>query len=552
MPESLTEGKSKKFGFSIENLKGNWYVPFCSCAFLLLTIHYTAVEFISAAAAVIIITAAVSFTEPLWPVVRSRKWLWKCFCFLSSAGVLAGDSNHIYELIWKYILRGDLAGILLLILVLLSIVAAVVFLYVCISVFWNKLISIFRANDTFSDVNRTEWIIYASLVLLTFAYVTVILLSGSAFYSSKNLVDVVYTGDSQRLFYGNVFLNIGHPENDLRQPLFAVFSAPFVSITYLIGRLLSVPSAVQAIMLEFTQVILLFVSVFILTKIMKLDRVKRICFILLFMSTHTYLLFSVMIEQYVVAFFWLVLCLYCLLSGQDGRFALMGAGGTLLTSLALLPVSALRLGKERIKERIVRVICCGLEFVLLMIAFGKLTIFINMFKDVDVLISFTGSKLTIFDKTKQFLEYIKNFFVAPNAGVCTVNVEDKQYISWQQDPVESINYIGIIILIFALISLVVNRDKISSRIAGGWIMLSMIVLIVVGWGTRENGLILYELYFGWPYLVLIYQLIEKISDKFDLKKIFPVICVGATVLLAVVNIPGIIDLIDYMSSYYPA
>ena len=552
MPESLTAGNSKRFGFSIDNLKGNWYVPFCACAFLLLTIRYTVIEFISAAVAVIIITAAVSFTEPLWPAIRNRSWLWKCFCFLSSAGVLAGDTNHIYELIWRYILRGDLEGILLLILVLLSIVAAVAFLYVCISVFWNKLIGIFRANDTFSDVNITEWIIYASLILLTFAYVTVILLSSSSFYSSKSLVDVVYTGDSQRLFYGNVFLNIGHPENDLRQPLFAVFSAPFVSIAYLIGKLLSVPPAVQAIMLEFTQVILLFVSVFMLTKIMQLDRANRICFILLFMSTHTYLLFSVMIEQYVVAFFWLVLCLYCLSSGKDGSFALMGAGGTLLTSLALLPASALRPGKEIIKERVVKVICCALEFVLLIIAFGKLTIFINMFKDVDVLIGFTGSKLTLFDKIRQFLEYIKNYFVAPDAGVSTVNVEGKQYISWQQDPVESISYIGIIILLLALISLVINRNKVSSRIAGCWILLSMIVLIAIGWGTRENGLILYELYFGWPYLVLIYQLFEKICDRFSLKKIFPVICVSAMVLLAVVNIPEIIDLIDYMSSYYPA
>ena len=63
---------------------------------------------------------------------------------------------------------------------------------------------------------------------------------------------------------------------------------------------------------------------------------------LLSCCSYSYLLSVIMMEQYIVAYFWLILFiyLYCENEGHFGRIVLWGAGGTLLTSMILLPLSS--------------------------------------------------------------------------------------------------------------------------------------------------------------------------------------------------------------------
>ena len=58
-----------------------------------------------------------------------------------------------------------------------------------------------------------------------------------------------------------------------------------------------------------------------------------------------------------------------------------------------------------------------------------------------------------------------------------------------------VNILGIIILILVLVSAIYNRHKYSSMLSIGWVGFSVIMLLGLGWGTVENGLILYALYF---------------------------------------------------------
>ena len=60
-----------------------------------------------------------------------------------------------------------------------------------------------------------------------------------------------------------------------------------------------------------------------------------------------------------------------------------------------------------------------------------------------------------------------------------------------------------------------------------WVMFSVVILLVVGWGSSENGMILYALYFSWAFLVLIYQLVLAIAKKFNMKAITFVLSVIA-------------------------
>jgi hypothetical protein len=73
----------------------------------------------------------------------------------------------------------------------------------------------------------------------------------------------------------------------------------------------------------------------------------------------------------------------------------------------------------------------------------------------------------------------------------------------------------------------------------------------LGWGTKENGLILYALYFGWAFLVLLFQLVEKIENKLNIKCLIPVVTMVAVIALLVINIPAILEMVNFAITYYP-
>jgi hypothetical protein len=103
----------------------------------------------------------------------------------------------------------------------------------------------------------------------------------------------------------------------------------------------------------------------------------------------------------------------------------------------------------------------------------------------------------------------------------------------------------------AVISAIWNRDKKSSLLAAGWVGFSVIMLLGLGWGTKENGLILYALYFGWAFLVLLFQLVEKIENKLTIKFLIPVVTMVAVIALLVINIPAILEMVNFAITYYP-
>ena len=60
-------------------------------------------------------------------------------------------------------------------------------------------------------------------------------------------------------------------------------------------------------------------------------------------------------------------------------------------------------------------------------------------------------------------------------------------------PVDGLNLAGLVIFALALASLVLNRHSRAARMAGCWVLFSIVLLVGLGWGTQENGLILYAL-----------------------------------------------------------
>ena len=77
------------------------------------------------------------------------------------------------------------------------------------------------------------------------------------------------------------------------------------------------------------------------------------------------------------------------------------------------------------------------------------------------------------------------------------------------------------------------------------------MLLGLGCGTKENGLILNALYFGWAFLVLLFQLVEKIESKLNIKFLIPVVTMVAVIALLVINIPAILEMVNFAIIYYP-
>ena len=244
-----------------------------------------------------------------------------------------------------------------------------------------------------------------------------------------------------------------------------------------------------------------------------------------------------------------IICMYLIVERQQlGRVALWGAGGTMITSMVLLPFTSDKSPVKNFKAYFLDMLKGGFGFVAFMLIFCRFDVFASLKYQITAINSFTGQTVTFTSKIYQYTEFIKNCFTAPNAGVVKNTFND---VSWQMNIVKEINFIGILIFVLCIVSALWNRDKKNSLLAAYWIGFSVITLFVFGWGTKENGLTLYSLYFGWAFVVLLFQLVEKIEDKLKIKFLIPITTACTAGALLAINIPAIMEMIDFAITYYP-
>lgn len=535
-----------------ENLKRNWYIPISAMAFFCLTMDNTLGYCVGLLIAFMVMVLVASQIPSVSNIVKQHSLTERILCLLCAIGISLGNQTHFYEETVKLTVKIGLPEVFNKLFLLVSYfgsLCAICFIFVCLLVLWAEMKCIISETGLTDNVNWKECIVYGFLLVASIGFVVASFTQSQAFYGTELSYDIIYTSDSPDLVKGNVYMALTHSENDLRQPLFAVFAAPFVGIPYLLSRLFGASSTVQAILVNSAQILMLFAANFMLAKMLKLDSGKRICFMALTSCTYTHLLFTVMMEQYIVAYFWLVFCMYLIAEKQQpDRIALWGAGGTLLTSMILLPFMSTKSPIRDFKAWFMDMVKCGLEFVALMLVFCRFDVIFNLMSKITQLSGFTGKSVTFMDKIYQYTEFIGSCFVAPNADVNTTAVD---HISWQLNTATGINFAGVLILVLVLFSAFWNRDKKSSLLAVGWVGFSVVMLLGLGWGTKENGLILYALYFGWAFLVLLFQLVEKIESKLNVRYLIPIFTVCAVASLLIINIPAIMEMVNFAITYYP-
>jgi len=542
-----------KKGEALRNLKRNWYLPLSAMAFFCLTMDNTLGHIVGWFVAIGLVLILTCHIPSVWDIYRQQATWNKILSLLGALGICLWSQKSFYAFVSELIGGLSLPGFFSTICLTVSYfggVCAVFFVFFCLLLFWKKLGEIVNDSKLFHSINPAEWCVCGLLAVGALSFMVYAFSQSQAFYRTDYLSDVIYTSDSPMLVTTNAYMTLTHVENDLRQPLFAVFAAPFIGIPYLIGQLTGAPASIRAMLENGVQVFLLLITNLMLAKMLQLDPMKRICFMLLSFCLYSQILFTLMMEQYIIAYFWLILCAYCIFEGtQASRMALWGAGGSLLTSMAILPFMSNHSPIKNTKAWLTEMIQYGLEFLVFLCLLGRFDVLFNLFPQISRLSRFGGQAVTFMDKLYQYTAFIGDCLVAPSTMVApSANAP----ISWQLCMPEDIDLLGVAVLVLAAVSAIWNRDKKTSLFAAGWMGLSVVMLIILGWGTAENGLILYALYFSWALLVLLFQLVEKIETLLKVRFLVPLISVGAGAALLWLNIPAVIDLLHFAITHYPA
>jgi len=364
--------------------------------------------------------------------------------------------------------------------------------------------------DFFKNLTKSE------RVFLTITSIFAVILCGIVVYNtiafgvtpSKWQYDVIYSSDSSEIVKKDAWLSIPHPENDIRQPLFGVFGFPFaVAGHFLSDVLFFVPKgfSYEYVMMVF-QYIILAVSIILFARLIeKKEKNKKYVF-MLFGLSFPYLLFGMILEQYVLCIFYLSLCLYAFFNDTKFRsLAYVGAVGTLLTSGVLILYNKWKEFKTAILN-VLKIIGTGIAVTVLS---GQFVIVFNLKDQIDHIVRFASHGVPFINRVEQFLYFARSLFVAPHGYITNDNLFTKiKFPSYQLVNVHTISIIGIVVLAIMLLSLIINHKDKMAITSFLWIIFSFIVLVCVGWGTYENGLILYSLYFSWAFYTLFYKLFK--------------------------------------------
>ena len=390
---------------------------------------------------------------------------------------------------------------------------------------------------------------YLKIICVVATLVVVILFnSTNAFYlpTQNGYVrefDVVYTADTANHLWDNVWMNIGAAENDIRQPLFGVFTIPFAVIPYIISKVLFFVPNCYSILMAIMQIIIIAYIYILISRLLKLSGAEKILFLILSNFTYPFLLFALNMEQYVFATFWLVLFIYFTLTDRENiDYLYIASTGSMLTSgifFYLLTES------KKIKEWIKDIFKVAIKFLLITVLAGQFIIFVQIIPSLNSLSRFSGAEVSFLNKLLQFFNFVATCFIGPKTMIDTINFK---HISWQLAPVDTINILGIVLLTVVSIGFILNRKDKFAQICMTWVSFSFVILCLIGWGTQENGLILYTLYFSWAYLSLFILFFKKIFEK---EKIRNFVYLLVIVAIIVVNIPSMCQLIKFALEYYP-
>jgi hypothetical protein len=314
--------------------------------------------------------------------------------------------------------------------------------------------------------------------------------------------DLVYSADSGYLVHQDVFRNVGAEQNDLRQPLFGVFAMPLAQGAYLLSRVLFfIPNSYVTIS-QILQMGLYLVALVLLSRMLDLRSIDKALFLGLVCVTYPVLIFALTAEQYLFAVSYLILLLYLREEPVTQATAYIAATGSLLTSGVWFPLVTWDRDLRTFCKKTIKLCLC---FFGVMILSGRLTTFLDIPSYIAGYGYYTGADVALGDKLMQFVNFAGSCLVSPPSGE---DFTTYQHVSWQMLPVTSWSPVGLLVLAAALGGIGLGWRRRFTKLCAFWLGFGLVLLGLVGWGTIDNGLMLYSLYFGWAFVAMIFQLLH--------------------------------------------
>ena len=533
-------------GERLRNLRSNWHVVLSMLALGVLFMPGTNRRY---AVAFPFSAIAIVFAASQWHGLFAMAWhsskkvraLSTVSTFGYAVGIVPVLVNNFMKSSTFQTLFGTWAKLVLYAVVAVGMLASAAAVFTLFCLFWRLFLSeaggmIARALRSCS---RAELLIYALLCAATLAYVAVVFARTGIFYGKGGSI---YSADSWML-QTNAFLHIAHGENDLRQPLFAIFTAPFVAPAYALSVFVPLPFT-TALLLQWAQVVLLFLAVVLLARLCADGAFARVAVVACLCATYPYLLFALIVEQYILATFWLTLFLYAVCAERRrSRLLFYGAAGTLVTSAVFFPL-ALADSPRRPARWLKHAVFLACGYLTLMFIFFRFHAILQIVGRAQTFMTYSGRGIPFVDRLKQYVAFPASCFLAPASHIT-------ESLTWWLQPVTTWSRAGIVVLALCAVSAVVNRRQLLCRIAAAWVAFSFVLLCVIGWGTAENILVLYSLYFSWAFAVLLFALVKSAAQAVRIPALFPVVCLATALLLLTKNAPDIARLIAFGAAHFP-
>lgn len=350
------------------------------------------------------------------------------------------------------------------------------------------------------------------------------------------------------------FVNFNDPQNGISQYLYGVFTMPFGLLAHILSMFLFfLPSdTAYPVALASIFVILLAITIVLLSRIIAKSESEKKLLYLFFSLNYIYLFNYLIVEQYQIGYFYLIILIYVYLKGyKNTHYDYIAATGTLTTSIILLPMISSAKKKNEWWKNFSSV---AISAVFLVILTGRLPKILNFAEDMKRTKATDMHAASFFVCFKRFLYLIRSMFLG-TVGVAVPNDNISDLMSYELPSCDGITRLGVLFLITVIVSFILNWKIQIARISGFWVFWSFAITCLFQYDSRENSLIIMGLYFVWAYLILLYLLIRKlfmrtVNGRSMIKYFYFIVYAGITIEF-VSGASCIVNLIKFgVTNYY--
>ena len=439
-------------------------------------------------------------------------------------------------------------------LFMFSVLAGIVALFAVFAVVY-AIVSRFKkfAVMVWQGIEKLERVYLIATVSIFSVFIAVVYSLSPIFWGDNTLplggIDFIFDFDVgnniefDAQFFGTRFGNI-------RRLYYPLVNLPFALAARALGRILFFIPLAYIYFLQVFHIALMACGGILLARMCNITGFSKKYFLVLYTISYPFLVFSIPLERYILPTFCVILLMYISIHAPKAKFvATLAAAGTLTTSVAVLPFVAYN---RKIKTWILNFFKLGSGVVAISILSGMLSIIYNPIRSVlRDLNSFAGGVSTG-EKSLQFINFVGSIFVRPETTLryrrCPV--DDIDFLTYALAPPVSVNWIAVLLILFAIVGFIANRQSRIAQISFLWVAFAFFALFVMGWQARENEMFLSSLYFGWAFFVLVFMFLEKLLENH--KTIKYAMYSAILIVMAVININGIIELVQFGIQHYPA